>query len=116
MFNNIQMEIKRSKKSFKEKQEAENFLEEIMFKKDNKKYVRNNGMTLRTIIVSNINKKFGSGIISEGQLMRTNKTIKQMPEELLNTNIEEITEEDIQSYLNSLKITVIQALKNSMSY
>ena len=55
---------KRSKKSFKEKQEAENFLEEIMFKKDNKKYVRNNGMTLRTIIVSNINKKFGSGIIS----------------------------------------------------
>ena len=35
--------------------------------------------------------------------MRTNKTIKQMPEELLNTNIEEITEEDIQSYLNSLK-------------
>lgn len=94
---------KRSKKSFKEKQEAENFLEEIMFKKDNKKYVRNNGMTLRTIIVSNINKKFGSGIISEGQLMRTNKTIKQMPEELLNTNIEEITEEDIQTYLNSLK-------------
>lgn len=74
-----------------------------MFKKDNKKYVRNNRMTLRTIIVSNINKKFGSGIISEGQLMRTNKTIKQMPEELLNTNIEEITEEDIQSYLNSLK-------------
>ena len=91
------------RKSFKEKQEAENFLEEIMFKKDNKKYVRNNGMTLRTIIVSNLNKKFGSGIISEGQLMRTNKTIKQMPDELLNTNIEEITEQDIQKYLNSLK-------------
>ena len=96
-------EDKRSKKSFKEKQEAEIFLEEFMLKKDNKKIVRNNGITLRTIIISNLNKKFGSGIISEGQLMRTNKTIKQMPDELLNTNIEEITEEDIQKYLNSLK-------------
>ena len=91
------------KRSFKEKQEAENFLEEIMLKKDNKKYIKNNGMTLRTVIVTNINKKFESGIISEGQLMRTNKIVKQIPDELLNANIEEITEEDIQNYLNSLK-------------
>ncbi|MBR3324444.1 MAG: hypothetical protein IKG14_00120 [Clostridia bacterium] len=69
-------EDKRSKKSFKEKQEAEIFLEEFMLKKDNKKIVRNNGITLRTIIISNSDKKFGLGIISEGQLMRINKTIK----------------------------------------
>ena len=44
-----------------------------------------------------------SDIISEGQYMRINKTLKQIPEELLNNNIEEITEEDIQKYLNTLK-------------
>ena len=35
--------------------------------------------------------------------MRINKTLKQMPEDLLNTNIEEISEEDLQNYLNTLK-------------
>ena len=94
---------KRTKKSFKEKADAESFLEELMYKKDNKKFVENNGITLKTIIVSNTKKKMESDIISEGQFMRINKTLKQMPEDLLNTNIEEITEEDLQNYLNTLK-------------
>ena len=94
---------KRTKKSFKEKADAESFLEELMYKKDNKKFVENNGITLKTIIVSNTKKKMESDIISEGQYMRINKTLKQIPEELLNNNIEEITEEDIQKYLNTLK-------------
>ena len=94
---------KSRKKSFKEKAEAESFLEEFMYKKDNKKFIKNNGITLKTIIVSNTKKKMESDIISEGQYMRINKTLKQIPEELLNNNIEEITEEDIQKYLNTLK-------------
>ena len=94
---------KSRKKSFKEKAEAESFLEEFMYKKDNKKFIKNNGITLKTIIVSNTKKKMESDIISEGQFMRINKTLKQMPEDLLNTNIEEITEEDLQNYLNTLK-------------
>ena len=94
---------KRTKKSFKEKADAESFLEELMYKKDNKKFVENNGITLKTIIVSNTKKKMESDIISEGQFMRINKTLKQMPEDLLNTNIEEISEEDLQNYLNTLK-------------
>ena len=94
---------KSRKKSFKEKAEAESFLEEFMYKKDNKKFIKNNGITLKTIIVSNTKKKMESDIISEGQFMRINKTLKQMPKDLLNTNIEEITEEDLQNYLNTLK-------------
>ena len=94
---------KSRKKSFKEKAEAESFLEEFMYKKDNKKFIKNNGITLKTIIVSNTKKKMESYIISEGQFMRINKTLKQMPEDLLNTNIEEISEEDLQNYLNTLK-------------
>ena len=94
---------KSRKKSFKEKAEAESFLEEFMYKKDNKKFIKNNGITLKTIIVSNTKKKMESDIISEGQFMRINKTLKQMPEDLLNTNIEEISEEDLQNYLNTLK-------------
>ena len=94
---------KSRKKSFKEKAEAESCLEEFMYKKDNKKFIKNNGITLKTIIVSNTKKKMESDIISEGQFMRINKTLKQMPEDLLNTNIEEITEEDLQNYLNTLK-------------
>ena len=93
---------KSRKKSFKEKAEAESFLEEFMYKKDNKKFIKNNGITLKTIIVSNTKKKMESDIISEGQFMRINKTLKQMPEDLLNTNIEEISEE-LQNYLNTLK-------------
>ena len=68
-----------------------------------KAMIENNGITLKTIIVSNTKKKMESDIISEGQYMRINKTLKQIPEELLNNNIEEITEEDIQKYLNTLK-------------
>ena len=94
---------KSRKKGFKEKAEAESFLEEFMYKKDNKKFIKNNGITLKTIIVSNTKKKMESDIISEGQFMRINKTLKQMPEDLLNTNIEEISEEDLQNYLNTLK-------------
>ena len=94
---------KSRKKSFKEKAEAESFLEEFMYKKDNKEFIKNNGITLKTIIVSNTKKKMESDIISEGQFMRINKTLKQMPEDLLNTNIEEISEEDLQNYLNTLK-------------
>ena len=94
---------KSRKKSFKEKAEAESFIEEFMYKKDNKKFIKNNGITLKTIIVSNTKKKMESDIISEGQFMRINKTLKQMPEDLLNTNIEEISEEDLQNYLNTLK-------------
>ena len=94
---------KSRKKSFKEKAEAESFLEEFKYKKDNKKFIKNNGITLKTIIVSNTKKKMESDIISEGQFMRINKTLKQMPEDLLNTNIEEISEEDLQNYLNTLK-------------
>ena len=49
---------KRTKKSFKEKADAESFLEELMYKKDNKKFVENNGITLKTIIVSNTKRKW----------------------------------------------------------
>ena len=90
-------------KSFKNKEDAKDFLEEIMYKKDNKNFVHKKGISLKTVMQSISQKKIDAEIISEGQYMRINKTIKQMPEELLNKDITEITEDEIQEYLNSLK-------------
>ena len=89
--------------SFKNKEDAKDFLEEIMYKKDNKNFVHKKGISLKTVMQSISQKKIDAEIISEGQYMRINKTIKQMPEELLNKDITEITEDEIQEYLNSLK-------------
>ena len=74
-----------------------------MYKKDNKNFVHKKGISLKTVMQSISQKKIDAEIISEGQYMRINKTIKQMPEELLNKDITEITEDEIQEYLNSLK-------------
>ena len=99
-FNN---KVKLATKSFKNKEDAKDFLEEIMYKKDNKNFVHKKGISLKTVMQSISQKKIDAEIISEGQYMRINKTIKQMPEELLNKDITEITEDEIQEYLNSLK-------------
>ena len=95
--------VKLATKSFKNKDDAKSFLEEIMYKKDNKNFVHKKGISLKTVMQSIAQKKIDAEIISEGQYMRINKTIKQMPEELLNKDITEITEDEIQEYLNSLK-------------
>ena len=95
--------VKLATKSFKNKDDAKDFLEEIMYKKDNKNFVHKKGISLKTVMQSISKKKIDAEIISEGQYMRINKTIKQMPEELLNKDITEITEDEIQEYLNSLK-------------
>ena len=95
--------VKLATKSFKNKEDAKDFLEEIMYKKDNKNFVHKKGISLKTVMQSISQKKIDAEIISEGQYMRINKTIKQMPEELLNKDITEITEDEIQEYLNSLK-------------
>ncbi len=99
----INNKLKLATKSFKEKNDAEHFLEELMYKKDNKKFITKQGISLRTIMQSIAKKKMKAEIISEGQFMRINKTIKQIPDELLDKDIAEITEDDIQDYLNSLK-------------
>ena len=95
--------MKKKRVSFKEKDEAEKFLEELMYKKDNKKYILQKGISLKTIMQSITKKKMESEIISEGQYMRINKTIKKMPDDLINKDITEITEDEIQNYLNTLK-------------
>ena len=74
-----------------------------MYKKDDKSFIAKKGISLRSIMKSNLEKKLSAEIISDGQFMRTNKIIKQIPDELLNKDIAEITENDIQDYLNSLK-------------
>jgi len=93
---------KLSKKSFKEKEDAEKFYEELMYKKGNSDYIVKNGVSLRTIMLSNLEKKMESETISKGQYMRINKTIKQFPDELLNKNVDDITETELQEYFNSL--------------
>lgn len=102
--------ITRKTKSFKTEQDAKKYLDTIMYQKENPLYIKHNGIPLCEILKQNLNLKYNTNQISLAQYGRTSHSIHQLEKiPLGNKNIDTISSDELQEYLNSLK-----HLSNSM--
>lgn len=100
---NTGKEIRKSK-SFQEEREAKDFLTSIQYQKGNDLFIKNNGIPLNQLMRENANKKLELNLIGERTYIRTLEIIKTIEKSPVATqNIDEITSNDIQNYLNTLK-------------
>ena len=97
-------QMARKTKTFKTEKEAKDYLSTIMYQKQNPVYIEHNGIPLCEILKQNLNLKFETNQISAGQYARVSDTIRDIQKfPVGNKNIDKITSEEIQAYLNSLK-------------
>ena len=96
--------FKMKSKMFLTKKEAQDFFATLQYQKGNTLYAKNNGIPLNLLIRSLLEKKLETGLVGERTYARTMETIVVMEKcELLKKNIDEITSDELQMYLNSLK-------------
>ena len=102
---------KRRTKTFKTADEAKKYLNVVMYQKENSLYIEHNGIPFCEILRQNLNLKYETNQIGSAQYGRILKTISQLEKTSFgNKNIDKITSEELQAYLNSLK----DRLSNSM--
>lgn len=95
---------KRKYKSFETEQEAKDLLTSIQYQKGNDLFIKNNGIPLNQLMRENAQKKLAMNIISERSYIRILESIKKIEESSMSKkNISDITSNEIQEYLNSLK-------------
>ena len=100
---NTGKEIRKSK-SFQDEKEAKDFLTSIQYQKGNDLFIKNNGIPLNKLMRENAMKKLELNLIGERSYIRILEIIKTIEKSPVATqNIDEITSNDIQSYLNTLK-------------
>lgn len=96
-------------KSFKIKEDAQKYLDTIMYQKENPLFIEHNGIPICEIMKSNLKLKLDTNQISPTQYGRVLRTIKKLEKTNIgNKNIDKITSKEIQAYLKS-----IQHLSNS---
>ena len=94
----------RKTKSFLTEQEAKDFLTSIQYQKGNELFIQNNGITLHQLMRESAQKKLDLNLIGERTYYRLIETIKKIEKTpIANKNINEVTSNEIQSYLASLK-------------
>jgi integrase len=97
-------EEKRYSKSFITEKEAKDFLETKQYQKNNELYIKNNGIPLNQLMKTNARKKADMNLISETQYARILKTIEVIEKSPMSYKlIENITSDEIQDFLNTLK-------------
>ena len=102
--NPTTLKKERKSKSFKTEQEAKDYLSTLQYQKEDILYTDNNGIPLNLLIKSNIEKKFDLGIIAGNQYNRLNRTLATIEKwSSARKNIDELTSNEIQAYLNSLR-------------
>ncbi len=93
----------RKTKSFLTEQEAQEFLNAIQCQKGNELFIKNNGIPLNLLMRANAEKKLKMNFIEERQYSRILDTITCIEKcPTTRKNIDEITSEEIQEYLNTL--------------
>ena len=103
--------LKLRTKSFKTEEEAKKYLSTVMYQRQNPLYIEHHGIPMCEILKQNLNLKRETNQISATQYGRVLFTISQLEKTSFgNKNINEITSEELQIYLNSLK----DRLSNSM--
>lgn len=94
----------RKSKSFTSEQEAIDFLNTLQCQKGNALFGKNNGLPLNQLMRALAKRKLDMNIIKETQYSRIISAIKKLEEApITHKNIEDITSDDIQAYLNSIK-------------
>lgn len=95
---------KRKYKSFETEQEAKDLLTSIQYQKGNDLFIKNNGIPLNQLMRENAQRKLDMNIITERSYTRILESIKKIEESPMSKkNISDITSNEIQEYLNSLK-------------
>ena len=91
-------------KQFRSEQEAKDFFATLQYQKGNSLYIRHNGIPVIELIKSILERKLDTGVIAERTYARTKETIKAMEKcDLLKKNIDEVSTDELQMYLNSLR-------------
>lgn len=100
----------RKTKTFKTKEDAQKYLDTIMYQKQNPVYIQHHGIPLCEILRSNLELKLKTNLIGPAQYGRTLHSINKLEKyPFAHKNIDTITSDEIQDYLNSLT-----PLSNSM--
>lgn len=90
-------------KSFKSEEEARKYLGMIMYQKENPLYIKHNGIPLCEVMKANLKLKLDTNQISPTQFGRVSMTIEKLEKTPIGSkNIDEITSDEIQGYLNSI--------------
>lgn len=96
--------IVRRTKTFKTETEAKKYLDTIMYQKQNPLYIEHHGIPLCEILKANLNLKFETNQIAPAQYGKISRSIEQLERSPIgNKNIDTITSDELQAYLNSLK-------------
>lgn len=91
-------------RSFNNEEEAKKYLKSIMYQKENPIFIEHNGIPLVEIMKSNLQLKLDTNQIGEAQFIRVLDTIKKLERlPVCQKNIDSITSQEIQAYLNSIK-------------
>ena len=94
--------IKPKTKSFKTEEEAQKYLATVMYQKENPVYIEHNGIPICEVMKANLKLKLDTNQITPTQFGRVSKTIEKIEQVPLgNKNIDTITSDEIQEYLNS---------------
>ena len=102
--NPTTLKKQRKCKCLKTEEEAKDFLSTLKYQKESILYGENNGIPLNLLIESNIEKKFDLGIIGGNQYNRLKRTLLTIEKwDLATKNIDELTSDEIQAYMNSLR-------------
>lgn len=100
----------RKTKSFNTENEAKNFLKSIQCQRGNDIYIQNNGIPLNELMKSLAKRKIDMNTIRKSQYSRILASIRRLEKEpFTKKNIEDITSEEIQTYLNSLIYSYTQS-------
>ena len=95
---------KRMRKSFEREDDAKDFLNTIQYQKGNELFIKNNGIPLNQLMRSIVKRKLDMNLISATQYTRVLSSIEVIEKaDVVQKKIEDITSDEIQDYLNSLK-------------
>ena len=93
-------------KTFESKEDAEEFLKQLNYRRENPIYIKNNGIPLFDLMLTNLDNKKNANLISQAQYDRVKRSlnvIKKAP--FCFRNIEDIKSEEIQAFLNEMAKT-----------
>ena len=96
--------LQKKTKSFKTEDEAKKYLKTVMYQKENPLFIEHNGIPISEIMKSHLRLKLETNQISPtqyGRVMRTIEKIETVP--LGHKNVDEITSDELQRYMNSMK-------------
>lgn len=95
---------KKKTKFFRTEDEARDYIKTTMYQKEDPLFIENHGIPMIEILKQNIKQKLDMNLVGKTQYARVIKTINSLEKTSFATkNISDITSDELQEYLNSLK-------------